>query len=91
VLELLLAPVRVPVPEVDAELWPTAPEGPGAYDELLDVCRDRHDLAVEPVDLGGYAATGLPSRTMGRDLADDELFFAAALAAGGALARVTAG
>ena len=91
VLELLLAPVRVPVPEVDAELWPTAPEGPGAYDELLDVCRDRHDLAVEPVDLEGYAATGLPSRTMGRDLADDELFFAAALAAGGALARVTAG
>ncbi len=91
VLELLLAGVRVPVPEVDAELWPTTDNGPGAYDELLQVCRDRHDLAVEPVDLDGYAASGLPTATMGRELADDALFFAAALAAGRALARATGG
>jgi uncharacterized protein DUF3866 len=91
VLEILLAPVRVPVPEVDAELWPTTDRGSGAYDELLDVCRDRHDLAVEPVDLDGYARSGLPTRTMGRELTDDALFFAAALAAGRAVARAAAG
>ena len=37
-------------------------------------------------DLDGYAASGLPARTMGRALAEDPLFFAAALAAGTALA-----
>jgi len=91
VLELLLAPVRVPVPEVDADLWPTSEAGRGAYDELLEVCRDRHDLAVEEVDLAGYAASGLPTRTMGRELVDDELFFAAPLAAGRALAKAASG
>jgi hypothetical protein len=101
VLELLLAPVRVPVPEVEAEMWPTRetlPEGaegdgspPGAYDELLEICRDRHDLAVERVDLDGYAASGLPTRTMGRELAEDPLFFAAPLAAGRALAKAVGG
>jgi hypothetical protein len=91
VLELLLAPVRVPVPEVDADLWPTTKAGPGAYDELLDVCRDRHDLRVEEVDLDGYAASGLPTRTMGRELSDDPLFFAAPLASGCALAHALAG
>jgi hypothetical protein len=91
VLELLLAPVRVPVPEVDADLWPTTEAGPGAYDELLDVCRDRHDLAVEEVDLDGYAASGLPTRTMGRELDEDALFFAAPLASGRALAKAASG
>jgi hypothetical protein len=101
VLELLLAPVRVPVPEVEAEMWPTretlpqeAGEDeppPGAYDELLEICRDRHDLAVERVDLEGYAASGLPTRTMGRELDEDSLFFAAPLAAGRALAKAAGG
>jgi hypothetical protein len=91
VLELLLAPVRVPVPEVEAELWPTSEEGPGAYDELLDVCRDRHDLAVEPLDLDGYESSRLPAMTMGRELREDPLFFAAPLAAGRALARAVGG
>jgi Protein of unknown function (DUF3866) len=92
VLELALAPVQVPVPEVEATEWPT-PEGssapgpePGMLDELREACGDRHDMAVQPVDLDGYAASGLPTRTMGRDLAEDPLFFAAALAAGRALA-----
>jgi Protein of unknown function (DUF3866) len=92
VLELLLAPVRVPVPEVELEGWPLAdseaPEGgsrQATLDALIAACEDRHDLAVEPVDLAGYAASGLPTRTMGRELAEDPLFFAAALAAGGAL------
>jgi hypothetical protein len=91
VLALLLAPVRVPVPEVDADLWPTTERGQGAYDELLEVCRDRHDLAVERVDLDAYGASGLPTRTMGRELADDPLFFAAPLAAGRALAHAVSG
>jgi hypothetical protein len=92
VLELLLAPVQVPVPEVEATAWPTperssapGPE-PGMLDELREACADRHDLVVQPVDLEGYAESGLPTRTMGRELADDPLFFAAALAAGRALA-----
>jgi hypothetical protein len=55
-------------------------------DELREACGDRHDLAVHPVDLDGYAASGLPGRSMGRGIGEDPLFFAAALAAGGALA-----
>jgi hypothetical protein len=46
----------------------------------------RHRLLTAPVDLDGYAASGLPTRTMGRPLADDPLFFEAALAAGALLA-----
>jgi hypothetical protein len=95
VLELLLAPVRVPVPEIETEGWPLlgdAPEG-GSHDEalaeLIEVTKDRHDLAVRRVDLDGYADSGLPAKTMGRTIAEDPLFFAAALAAGGALAEVT--
>jgi uncharacterized protein DUF3866 len=96
VLELLLAPVRVPVPEVELEGWPLAdseaPEGgsrQATLDALIAACEDRHDLAVEPVDLGGYAASGLPTRTMGRELAEDPLFFAAPLAAGRALGSLS--
>jgi hypothetical protein len=37
-------------------------------------------------DLDGYAASGLPSRTMGRTIVEDPEFFAAALAAGTVLA-----
>ena len=44
---------------------------------------------ARPVDLDGYASSGLPSKTMGRDLDDDQVFFAAALAAGGALAAAS--
>jgi Protein of unknown function (DUF3866) len=38
-------------------------------------------------DLEGYRASGLPARTMGRDIEDDELFFRAALAGGSVLAE----
>jgi hypothetical protein len=37
------------------------------------------------VDLEGYRVTGLPARTMGRGIDEDELFFRAALAGGAAL------
>ena len=98
VLELLLAPVRVPVPEAELEGWPLlatdAPEGGSAraaLDSLIEICTGRHDLAVQPIDLDGYAASGLPVTTMGRTIAEDPLFFAAPLAAGRALAEVVSG
>ena len=47
---------------------------------------ERHDWRALPADLDGYGASGLPTRSMGRE---DPLFFAAALAAGGALAQMT--
>lgn len=70
VMELLLGEVVIALPE---GLSPP-PEA------------TRHDVVSAKVDLDGYAASGLPARTMGRDLVDDTDFFAAALAAGDALA-----
>ena len=98
VLELLLAAVRVPVPEAGISGWPlleeSAPEGgsaQAALDDLIAITGGRHDLAVEPIDLDGYAASGLPARTMSRSIEDDPLFFAAPLAAGRALAGAVDG
>jgi hypothetical protein len=50
----------------------------------------RHDWRRATVDLPGYAASGLPASTMGRGLAQDPLFFGAALAGGTALAELVA-
>jgi hypothetical protein len=93
-LELLLATVRVPVPEAELEGWPLldadAPEGgsaQAALDSLIELCGDHHDIAVMQVDLDGYAESGLPATTMGRSISEDPLFFAAPLAAGRALAE----
>jgi hypothetical protein len=89
VLELLLEPVQVPVPEVAAGDWPVGESAAGAstpLDELREACGGRHDMLVCPVDTDGYSASGLPARTMGRGIGDDPIFFAAALAAGRALA-----
>ena len=92
----MLAPVRVPVPEVGVEGWPLLDEAAepapdsaepqAALDDLIEVAGGKHDIAVHEVDLRGYAASGLPATTMGRSLPQDPLFFAAALAAGAALA-----
>ena len=70
VLDLALGPIELPVP-----------------DRFLDLIPDGVDgvVAVE-VDLDGYAKCGLPRRTMGRDLEEDEPFFAGPLAAGKRLA-----
>jgi hypothetical protein len=75
VLELLLGGVEVPVP--------TGKQGPIAA--LTAAVGKRHRLREAPADLEGYEASGLPARTMGRTLAEDPLFFAAALASGAAL------
>jgi hypothetical protein len=95
VLRMLLGSVGVPVPEIALAGWPTGGESdradlPSVLDALHRVCDDRHDVEVERVDLNAYAASGLPTRTMGRTLAEDPLFFAAPLAAGRALAGAAA-
>jgi hypothetical protein len=77
VMSLLLAGVQVPVPA--GEAVPIA--------ILAGACGWRHSLREESPDLEGYAASGLPARTMGRGIEEDPLFFAAPLAAGAALRR----
>jgi hypothetical protein len=71
VLGLLLAPVTV-------GLGPSAP-----FPSELEGHRW---VRAEP-NLAAYAASGLPRRTMGRDMDDDKMFFEQALSGGIALAR----
>jgi hypothetical protein len=74
VLDLLLAPVDLAFPE----------EARGLAEVFAGSQHRSHFLAP---DLGGYEASGLPAKTMGRQLEDDSLFFEAPLAAGAFLAR----
>jgi hypothetical protein len=76
VLELLLAPVEVAVPEGEPEIAAALEAAPG-----------RHHLSPASADLDGYEASALPAKTMGRSLREDPLFFAAPLAAGAVLRR----
>jgi hypothetical protein len=71
VLEFLLAPIDVAVPAGEDAIAAALEKSPGT-----------HRLRSAPADLDGYAASGLPSTTMGRSLQQDPLFFAAPLAAG---------
>jgi hypothetical protein len=80
VLELLLAGVQVPVPAGCVVPGP-----------LTEAAVGRHELLEASADISGYEKAGLPARTMGRTIAEDPLFFAAALASGGALAAARAG
>jgi len=102
VLDLLLEPVTVALPagmrspvgaDLRAGLGAVFAGGAGARPALaLDVERPvritRHDWRRAAVDLPAYAASGLSSETMGRGLAQDPLFFGAALAGGTALAEL---
>jgi hypothetical protein len=72
VLELLLAPVTVAIPE----------GAPDLASQISAASIGLHRAEPVPVDLDGYAASGLSTTTMGRTLADDPLFFEAPLAAG---------
>jgi hypothetical protein len=81
VLELLLAAVDIAVPSGHPEI----------ASELKQAAGARHQLLEAPADLNAYAASGLPSTTMGRSLQDDPLFFSAPLAAGALLPRVAGG
>ena len=73
-LDLVLEPVKVALPPA------------------LEVERPariaRHEWRRAAVDLPAFVASGLASETMGRGPTEDPLFFAAALAAGTALAEV---
>lgn len=75
VLRMLLAPVEIAVPSGNSVAVATLAEATGW----------RHRVHETSADLAGYAASGLPARTMGRTIEEDPLFFAAALAAGAAL------
>jgi len=75
VLDLLLAPIDLPIPSQ-------------AQDFFSEFNDSQHRMRPVPVDLDGYEASGLPTKTMGRELKDDPAFFAAPLAAGTYLARV---
>lgn len=77
ILELLLGGVEVPVPEGNPEVAA----------QLSKAASGRHQLQDAQPDVAGYAASGLPTRTMGRDIEEDPLFFAAPLAAGTLLRR----
>jgi hypothetical protein len=76
VLRMLLGSVKVPAPA-------------GELDELRVACGDRHEIWPRQARVHEYAESGLPATHMGRELADDPLFFASALAAGDALAGAT--
>lgn len=75
VIALLLAPVTIPMP--------AGREGLAGLIEELG--QREHSVTYEEVDLASYSASGLPRRTMGRDIGDDPDFFAGPLAAGAGL------
>lgn len=79
VLELLLAAVTVALPEGQDAI----------ATEVTRLARGpvNHQVVTAPADLPAYLESGLPRRTMGRDATEDELFFAAPLAAGSVAAR----
>ncbi|HEY4429254.1 MAG TPA: DUF3866 family protein [Solirubrobacteraceae bacterium] len=102
VLDLLLEPVTVALPAgvrspVGADLRAGLRSvfggaKPGRPVLSPDVARParitRHDWRRAAIELPAYASSGLATETMGRSLAEDPLFFAAALAGGAALAEM---
>jgi hypothetical protein len=103
VLELLLARVTVAVPAGEGLAGAGGHDGEGAagagghdregaagaggHDGAGVAGAGRHAWLERPADLDGYASSGLPTRSMGRE---DPLFFASALSAGTVLAELAA-
>jgi hypothetical protein len=81
VMRMALGGIDVPLPAGSEELAALVEEEG----------RGRHRVTVEQVDLDAYLASGLPSRTMGRELHQDPEFFSGALAAGSRLASLVLG
>jgi hypothetical protein len=75
VAAMLLAPVTIPIPADRPEIA-----------EQLSTVSAQNKIVEVPVSLDVYARAGLPSKTMGRSIEEDPLFFAAPLAAGHRLA-----
>jgi hypothetical protein len=104
VLDLLLEPVSVALPagmrspvgsDLRAGLGAVFGKAGSSRPALAtDVERParitRHDWRRAEIDLPAYASSGLPADTMGRGLAEDPLFFGAALAGGSALGELAA-
>ena len=104
VLDLLLQPVTVALPAglrspVGADLraglgaiFGTSRSAPVQLE--LDVARPariaRHDWRRAPIDLPGFAASGLPAPPAGRGPLENPLGYGTALAAGGTLAELVA-
>ena len=80
VLDMLLVPVTVAVPEPLS-----APAAQELEEALGGTAHRRHNVDVAAL-LESYAASGLPATTMGRSIEEDQDFFASALAAGAVLA-----
>jgi Protein of unknown function (DUF3866) len=80
VLELLLGAVEIPAPAAETEVI-------AALEELAS---SRHRVLPHAAPLDDYAASGLPTQTMGREIEEDRLFFSAPLAAGVGLAAARA-
>jgi hypothetical protein len=89
VLRMLLGNVRVPAPARAPTPWPRVNGGDDSLDELRRACADRHEIWPREVPVDEYAESGLPTTHMGREITDEPLFFAAALASGDALAAAT--
>jgi len=89
VLRMLLGNVRVPAPASQPTPWRRIGDDV-PLEELREACGERHEVWVRPAPVDEYARSGLSTTTMGRELAEDRLFFAAALAAGDALAATAA-
>ena len=103
VLDLLLEPVTVALPAglrspvgsdlragLGAVFGGSMPSRPALSPDVERPVRvTRHDWRRAAVDLPAYAASGLSAETMGRGLAEDPLFFGAALAGGTALAELS--
>jgi hypothetical protein len=86
VLRMLLGNVRVPAPAADPSPWPHMASDDPPLVRLRRACGDRHEVWIREAPVNEYAASGLSATHMGRPLAEDRLFFAAALAAGDGLA-----
>jgi hypothetical protein len=86
---MLLGNVRVPAPARQATPGLRVNGGDGSLDALRQACGDRHEIWPCEAPVDEYADSGLPTTHMGREITDDRLFFAAALASGDALAAAT--
>ena len=79
----------MPYPDNAEQHWPAdrADSVLGTLAAAVEAaCGESHEAEPHEIDLDGYRSAGLPTRTMGRDLEEDPLFFCAPLAAGQALA-----
>ena len=86
VLRMLLGNVRVPAPDATTAPTPRINGDDVPLERLRKACGGRHELWVREAPVAEYAESGLPAEHMGRGIAEDPLFFAAALAAGDGLA-----